>query len=81
MNLASERRTRTTVATGADEFLRTQELSDLIKVPIGTIRNWRTRMYGPAGFKVGNTVLYRRSVVEAWLAEQERAETDRQASA
>ncbi|MEX5636984.1 helix-turn-helix domain-containing protein [Parafrankia sp. FMc2] len=47
----------------------------------GTIRNWRTRGYGPRGFKVGNTVLYRRTEVDRWLAEQEQAEADRRVSA
>lgn len=76
MSVAGQR-----TAREVDEFLTTQELSERIKVPVGTIRNWRCRHYGPLGFKVGNTVLYRRSVVDAWLAEQERAEDKRRAAA
>lgn len=57
-----------------NEYLTTEQFGALIHKPVGTIRNWRHRGYGPRGFKVGNTVLYRRSVVERWIADQERAE-------
>jgi hypothetical protein len=57
-----------------DELLTTAELSAMIKVPVGTLRQWRHRNFGPAGFALGGTVRYRRSVVEKWLADQERAE-------
>jgi len=43
-------------------------------MPESTLRSWRVRNYGPPSFRRGGTVVYRRSVVEAWLAEQE-AET------
>lgn len=59
------------------EFLTTEELSAYIRVPTGTLRNWRHRRYGPPGFKVGNTVLYRRTAVDVWLARQEEADADR----
>ncbi|WP_044884652.1 helix-turn-helix transcriptional regulator [Frankia gtarii] len=58
-------------------MLRTSELSRLIKVPVGTLRQWRHRGFGPLGFRVGGTVVYRRSEVDRWLAEQERAERER----
>ncbi len=56
-----------------DEFLTTTELSGLIKVPVGTLRQWRHRGFGPRGFALGGTVRYRRSVVEKWIAEREAA--------
>ncbi len=56
------------------EFLTTEEVAEKIRKPVGTLRQWRHRGYGPRGFKVGNTVLYRSSVVDAWIAEQEAAE-------
>ena len=55
-------------------FLTTEELSRVLKVPVGTLRQWRHRRYGPRGFRVGNAVLYRRTVVESWLDERELAE-------
>ncbi|WP_018639518.1 helix-turn-helix transcriptional regulator [Parafrankia elaeagni] len=63
------------------EFLTTEDLAAKLHRPIGTIRNWRLRSYGPRGFRVGNAVLYRREVVDAWIAGQEQAEADRQPSA
>ncbi len=57
-----------------DEFLTTTELGTLLKVPVGTLRQWRHRGFGPRGFALGGTVRYRRSVVEKWIAEQEAAE-------
>lgn len=63
------------------EFLTTEDLAGKLRKPVGTIRNWRMRGYGPRGFKVGNTVLYRREVVDEWIAEQEQAEAERQVSA
>ncbi|ORT48500.1 helix-turn-helix domain-containing protein [Frankia sp. KB5] len=57
-------------------------VSDYIGVAIGTLEQWRTRGVGPRGFRVeGGLVRYRKSEVERWLAEQERAELDRRMSA
>lgn len=56
------------------EFLTTNEVAAKLRKPPGTIRNWRHRNYGPRGFKVGGTVLYRREAVDAWIATQEAAE-------
>ncbi len=56
-------------------LMTTLELSQMLKVPVGTLRQWRHRGYGPRGFALGGTVRYRRSAVEKWVAEQEAAET------
>lgn len=41
----------------------------------GTLRFWRSTNQGPASFTVGprGRVVYRRSEIERWLAEQEAA--------
>lgn len=41
----------------------------------GTLRFWRSANQGPASFTVGprGRVVYRRSEIERWLAEQEAA--------
>lgn len=44
-----------------------EEVSDLLKVPQGTLANWRYLGKGPRFVKVGRRVRYRRSDVEAWL--------------
>lgn len=66
----------------AGEFLRTEEFSVLTTVAPETIRYWRHIGTGPPWFKLGRRVLYRREVVEAWIAEQEskaQAQRDRRA--
>ncbi|WP_168703059.1 helix-turn-helix transcriptional regulator [Gordonia paraffinivorans] len=61
----------------ADEFLTTKQVVD--KYPFfteGTLRYWRHAGTGPASFTVGGKkVVYRRSEIERWLAEQEAATT------
>lgn len=58
-----------------DEYLSTAEVAQLMKLPAGTIRYWRHIGEGPPAFKVGRkAVRYRRSVVMAWLTEQEKAD-------
>ncbi|SBW20450.1 hypothetical protein FDG2_1696 [Candidatus Protofrankia californiensis] len=60
--------------SGSSEFLTTAELSSILKIPSGTLRQWRHRGFGPRGFALGSAVRYRRKVVEAWIAEQEAAD-------
>jgi predicted DNA-binding transcriptional regulator AlpA len=61
-----------------DELLTFAEVAALTKVPEKTLRNWRSAgdkspERGPAGFKLGNHVRFRRSEVLRWLAEREVA--------
>ena len=56
-----------------EKLLTSQELADYARVPLGTVRFWRAMETGPHGFRVGKRVVYRESVVEAWLAEREQA--------
>ncbi len=46
------------------------ELSELLGVPMSTLYAWRYRGEGPAGYRIGRHVRYRRSVVEAWIEAQ-----------
>lgn len=57
----------------ARDFMTTAELSAWLRVPVGTVRQWRHRGYGPKGFRIGGSVLYRRSVAEQWVRDQEQA--------
>lgn len=54
------------------ELLTTKQLATYLNKPVNTIRGWRHRKVGPAGFKLGRDVVYRRTNVDAWLAECER---------
>lgn len=55
----------------ADEQLMTvQELARYLGVPVGTLYQWRYRREGPAGFRVGRHVRYRRADVQKWIEQQ-----------
>ncbi len=55
-----------------DELLTMKEVSELIRVPVATLRYYRHLGCGPRSFKVGRTVRYWRSEVDQWLEEQSR---------
>lgn len=58
----------------ATPLLSLDEAAGVMGIAPGTLRTWRTKGIGPVGFRVGGRrVMYRREVVEAWLAEQEAA--------
>ncbi|WP_235970112.1 helix-turn-helix transcriptional regulator [Microlunatus kandeliicorticis] len=44
------------------------DLSELLGVPLTTLYAWRHRGEGPAGYRIGGHVRFRRVDVEAWLA-------------
>ncbi|ADP78336.1 helix-turn-helix transcriptional regulator [Pseudofrankia inefficax] len=56
-----------------EELMTSRQVSEFLNVPAATLRTWRLRGSGPQSFRLCGTVRYRRSVVEAWLAEQEQA--------
>lgn len=59
--------------TPRDELLTPTELAEWLRVPLATVYQWRYKGEGPAGMKVGRHVRYRRSTVEDWLDDAERA--------
>jgi predicted DNA-binding transcriptional regulator AlpA len=61
---------------GDDELLTTAEVGQMLRKPVGTLRQWRHRSFGPKGFRLGGTVVYRRSAVDAWIRECETAEAE-----
>lgn len=50
------------------------DVAQLLGVEEKTLANWRTRAFGPQGFRVGKAVRYRPEEVDRWLGEQEAAE-------
>lgn len=57
-----------------DELLLTEEVSAIIRVPVGTLRRWRSQKppVGPPSFPLnGFRVVYRRSKLREWLLQQE----------
>ncbi|WP_245008688.1 helix-turn-helix transcriptional regulator [Mycolicibacterium farcinogenes] len=55
------------------EFIDTGTVSRITGLPAGTLRYFRSTNQGPASFALGRRVVYRRSEVDRWIAEQEKA--------
>ncbi|MEO9572426.1 MAG: helix-turn-helix domain-containing protein [Roseobacter sp.] len=53
--------------TGTIRYLTPVDLSDLIKVPEGTIANWRCQGSGPPYTKIGKRVRYSEADVIKWI--------------
>jgi predicted DNA-binding transcriptional regulator AlpA len=58
-----------------DELLSTKRVESDYGMNAATLRYWRHANQGPASFTLGprGRVVYRRSEVERWLAEQEQS--------
>ena len=59
-----------------DELLTMQEVANVVRVPVATLRYWRHLGTGPRSFCIGRSVRYWRTEVFAWLDDQ--ANSDRQ---
>jgi predicted DNA-binding transcriptional regulator AlpA len=55
-----------------DQLLTIDEVSEMLRVPVGTLRYWRHLGAGPHSFKVGRWVRYRRGDVRAWINAKRR---------
>jgi len=58
-----------------DELLLTEEVSAMTRVPVGTLRRWRSQRppVGPPSFPLnGFRVVYRKSKVREWILQQEK---------
>lgn len=53
------------------ELLTTAEVAAMTRAPVSSVRYWRYLGTGPASFRVGRRVLYRRAAVLRWLADRE----------
>ncbi|WP_212992935.1 helix-turn-helix transcriptional regulator [Actinoplanes auranticolor] len=50
------------------------EVAALMKIPVGTLRKWRSAGNGPQGFRLGKYVRFRRSSVDRFIADIEAAQ-------
>jgi hypothetical protein len=57
-------------ATERDEYLTAEDLERDYRLPASTWRYFHTADKGPKATKMGRRLLWKRSVVEAWIAEQ-----------
>ena len=53
-----------------DQLLTIDEVAEIVRVPVATLRYWRHLGEGPHSFRVGRAVRYWRGEVIAWLREQ-----------
>lgn len=53
---------------GPDEFLTVGELSELLEITVWTAYQWNSVGSGPAYYRIGRYVRYRKTDVEDWLA-------------
>ncbi|MFV2099992.1 helix-turn-helix transcriptional regulator [Micromonospora sp. LOL_024] len=59
---------RRDVAT--EELWSIEEVSAFLRVPVGTLYQWRYRRTGPRAFKVGRHLRYDPTDVRSWLTGQ-----------
>jgi excisionase family DNA binding protein len=57
------------IMTG-ERLMSLAEVAELLGVPVSTLYRWRYLGEGPAGYRIGRHVRYRRAAVEAWLERQ-----------
>ena len=50
------------------DLLTITEAAELLRAPVATLRYWRHLGTGPASFRLGRRVLYRRDDLHAWIA-------------
>jgi predicted DNA-binding transcriptional regulator AlpA len=57
-----------------DALLTIQEVADVVRVPVATLRYWRHVGTGPRSFRIGRSVRYWRTEVFAWLDNQDNSD-------
>jgi excisionase family DNA binding protein len=63
------------------KFLTTDQAAELLTVSASTLEVWRYRRTGPRFVKIGRSVRYRQSDVEAFIEERVRASQQEPAAA
>jgi len=59
---------------GDADLLTITEAAELLRAPVATLRYWRHLGTGPAGFRLGRRVLYRRDDLERWVSDRQHAQ-------
>ncbi len=65
----------TEVIAKVRDILSTKQVEENYGFNQGTLRYWRHCDEGPASFRLGRRVVYRRSEIEKWISAQEAAST------
>lgn len=59
-----------------EQLMVISEVAELTRQPESTLRWMRHRGRGPQGFVLGKRLVWRRSVVLAWIKQQEQEQAD-----
>jgi len=57
------------------KYLTTEEVAELLRAPVESVRYWRAVGKGPDSFRVGRRILYDIDDVERFVAEARRAQS------
>ena len=57
------------------DLLTLREVAQMLNVREGTLRQWRNRRQGPPSHKIGVSVVYLRSDIEAWMRDRDEQAT------
>jgi predicted DNA-binding transcriptional regulator AlpA len=57
------------------KLLYQEEVAELLRRPITTLRYWRVTGDGPKSFKLGGRVVYKLEDVDQWIEAQYNADT------
>ena len=63
-----------TDTTTHQQLLTLIEAAALLRTPVATLRYWRHRGVGPAGFRLGRRVVYQREDLDRWVLMRRNAE-------
>ncbi|MFI1849714.1 helix-turn-helix domain-containing protein [Streptomyces sp. NPDC020480] len=66
---------RTTLRAGLpDHYLTPEDIAEIFKVPLETVRQWRKKRVGPPGFRVGKYLRYDPADVHRYIGERKAAD-------
>jgi excisionase family DNA binding protein len=70
IDLPSTRKKMIMTLQARDKLMSLTDVSEMLDIPVQTLYRWRSKGDGPAGYRVGRHVRYRREAVEAWLEQR-----------
>ncbi len=62
------------VTENHDDLLLIEEVAEITRQSVSTLRWLRHKGQGPAGFRVGRRILFRRAAVLEWISKHEQAQ-------
>ena len=66
--------TATSRTDSEQDLLTIDEAAAIVRAPVATLRYWRHLGTGPASFRLGRRVLYRRSDLVSWIHAREQSD-------